>query len=133
MRLCFGADQPANPSIAMRLCQALHAPILAVLLSFISASQSAAADLAPEIVRIPFEVENVETKMVAGVFRPAGEGPFPVLIYSHGRSGTDAERSLTRIPDPRGHVRYWIKKGFAVVAPIRPGYGATHGIDHEDS
>ena len=117
----------------MRLCQALQAPILAGLLFFNSASHSTAADLAPEIVRIPFELERAETSMVAGVFRPAGEGPFPILIYSHGRSGTEAERSLTRIPDPRGHVRYWVKKGFAVVAPIRSGYGETSGADREDS
>ncbi|HEY3177717.1 MAG TPA: CocE/NonD family hydrolase [Casimicrobiaceae bacterium] len=71
--------------------------------------------------------------MVAGVFLPPGEGPFPVLIYSHGRSGTEVERSFTKIPDSRGHVRYWIRKGFAVVAAIRPGYGETHGIDREDS
>jgi len=56
-------------------------------------------------------------RMAAGVFLPEGEGPFPVLIYSHGRSGTEAERHQTRIPDIRGHVRYWLRKGFAVIAP----------------
>jgi dienelactone hydrolase len=30
-------------------------------------------------------------------------------------------------------VRYWINKGFAVVAPIRPGYGETGGADGENS
>jgi len=72
-------------------------------------------------------------RMAAGVFLPEGEGPFPVLIYSHGRSGTEAERHQTRIPDIRGHVRYWLRKGFAVIAPIRPGYGETGGFDGEDS
>ena len=91
------------------------------------------AELASETVHIPFASGNDQAGMVAGVYLPPGEGPFPVLIYSHGRSGTEAERSQTRIPDPRGHVRYWVKKGFAVVAPIRPGYGATHGFDREDS
>ena len=70
--------------------------------------------------------------MVAGVYQPAGEGRHPVVVYSHGRSGTD-ERALTTVPDPRGFVRYWLRKGFAVVAPIRPGYGATGGADPEDS
>jgi dienelactone hydrolase len=54
------------------------------------------------------------------------------VVYSHGRSGTE-ERAQTSIPDPRGFVRYWLRKGFAVVAPIRPGYGATGGPDREDS
>jgi dienelactone hydrolase len=94
------------------------------------------ADLPPEIVHIPVEgtgVPGADARMVAGVFRPAGDGPFPVLVYSHGRSGTDLERSLTTIPDLRGHVRYWLRKGFAVVAAIRPGYGETGGADREDS
>ena len=90
-----------------------------------------AVDLSPEIVRIPFQA--TDAPMVAGVFRPAGDGPFPVVIYSHGRSATESERSLTSVPDPRGHVRYWLRKGFAVVAAIRPGYGKTGGIDDEDS
>ena len=68
-----------------------------------------AVDLPPEIVRIPFE--DTDAPMVAGVFRPAGEGRFPVVIYSHGRSATESERSLTSMPDPRGHVRYWLRKG----------------------
>jgi dipeptidyl aminopeptidase/acylaminoacyl peptidase len=71
--------------------------------------------------------------MLAGVFLPNGNGPFPVLLYSHGRSGTPAERTHTRIPDVRSSVRYWLSKGFAVVTPIRPGYGNTGGPDREDA
>ena len=97
-------------------------------------SSAAAVEGAPEIVRVPFtRVTDGDRGMLAGVYLPSGDGPFPVIVYSHGRSATDAERSITRVPDPRGHVRYWVKKGFAVVAPIRPGYGDTHGIDREDS
>lgn len=95
-----------------------------------------AAEVAPEIVHIPIAGAGglgADVRMVAGVFRPAGDGPLPVLIYSHGRSGTYLERSRTKIPDLRSHVRYWLAKGFAVVAPIRPGYGETGGIDREDS
>jgi len=99
--------------------------VLALLLGPVAA----AADVAPQLVRIPLDDG---LSMVAGVYQPAGEGPHPVVVYSHGRSGTD-ERALTTVPDPRGFVRYWLRKGFAVVAPIRPGYGATGGHDPEDS
>jgi len=88
-----------------------------------------------EVVRIPLasgHALGVDAGMIAGVFRPAGDGPFPVVVYSHGRSGA-AERSATEVPEPWGFVRYWVRKGFAVVAPIRPGYGATGGEDREDS
>ena len=91
-------------------------------------------DRAPQVVRISIDAAGERSAaMVAGVYLPAGDGPFPVLIYAHGRSGTEQERYRTRLPDPRGHVRYWLGRGFAVVATIRPGYGESGGIDEEDS
>jgi dienelactone hydrolase len=98
-----------------------------------------AAELPPEVVQIAVDgtrTHDADVRMVTAVFRPvrpAGDGKLPVLIYSHGRSGTDVERSRTKVLDPRGHVRYWLRKGFAVVAPIRPGYGETGGADRESS
>ena len=102
-----------------------------MLLLAVTAS-AAALEVRPERVRIPLD-DDAASSMVAGVYLPSAEGPFPVLIYSHGRSGTPQERTSTRIPDVRGHVRYWLAKGFAVIAPIRPGYGETGGADREDS
>ena len=95
-----------------------------------------AGDPLPAIAQIPIDSgseADAPSSMVAGVYLPPGGGPFPVLIYSHGRSSAEADRARTGFPDPRGHIRYWRSKGFAVVAPIRPGYGATGGTDHEDS
>ena len=116
------------------LKRVLCACALGVSLIVCSRQNATALDGAPEVVRVPFpRALDPERGMVAGVYRPAGDGPFPVVVYSHGRSATDADRALTRIPDWRGHVRYWLNKGFAVVAPIRPGYGGTHGVDREDS
>lgn len=117
-----------------RLLQALRVALS--LLLYALACSSHASDPPPAIVHIPVESAGAlraEAGMVAGVFLPTGSGPFAVVVYSHGRSGTDSERSKTTIPDLPGHVRYWLKKGFAVVAPIRPGYGETGGPDHEDS
>ena len=93
---------------------------------------AAALEVRAEPVRIVIDVPGASS-MLAGVFLPNGNGPFPVLLYSHGRSGTPAERTHTRIPDVRSSVRYWLGKGFAVVTPIRPGYGETGGPDHEDA
>lgn len=93
-------------------------------------AQGAAEPLVPEIARIPLPGD---TTMVAHVFRPPGEGPFPVLVFSHGRAGSDAERRALANPVQHGHARYWMRRGYAVVAPVRPGYGVTGGPDREDS
>jgi dienelactone hydrolase len=126
--------RPMRELLMNRLLYALQLSVSLLLCAPICSSY--AADLPPAIVHIPVEGADslgVDASMVAAVFRPAGDGPFPVLVYSHGRSGTDLERSLTKVPDWRGHVRYWLRKGLAVVAAIRPGYGETGGADREDS
>ena len=99
------------------------------------AAQVYAADFMSEVAHVDVSVRalDADVPMVTGVFRPAGTGPFPVVVFSHGRGGRVEDRLRTRVPDIRSHVRYWLDKGFAVVAPIRPGYGATGSIDREDS
>jgi dienelactone hydrolase len=71
------------------------------------------------------------------VFKPQGPGPFPVLLYAHGRPAYASQRTQLVHPMSYSHVRYWLATGYAVVAPIRPGYGAasggTGGVDVESS
>jgi dienelactone hydrolase len=91
-----------------------------------------------EDVRIPLPPGTLPpretvTSMGAKVFRPAGPGPFPVVVFSHGRAHGQAARDALRLGVGHEQVRYWLAKGVAVVAPIRPGYGATGGGNPEDS
>jgi dienelactone hydrolase len=89
---------------------------------------------AREVVGVPLAAAGLhDVQMRTAVFVPPGSGPFPVLVYSHGRAGTPAERAQTRLAEERGYVRYFLHRGFAVVAPLRPGYGETGGDDREDS
>ena len=74
-----------------------------------------------------------EVAMAAQVFRPPGDGPFPVVVFSHGRAPLAADRARLRVGISNAQLRYWLARGDAVVAPIRPGYGATGGGDPENS
>jgi len=74
-----------------------------------------------------------DVDMVTQVFKPDGTAPFPVLLFSHGRPGDAFDRTGLKYPVPLGHVRYWLQKGYALVAPIRPGYGETGGSDRENA
>ncbi|GAB7541623.1 hypothetical protein CS8_012860 [Cupriavidus sp. 8B] len=94
------------------------------------------ADIKPEIVWIPVPGAGTfggEIKMRTEVYKPAGTGPFPTLIFSHGRSPDRVERGKLENPILRGHVRYWLAKGIAIVAPVRIGYGETGGPDRENA
>lgn len=85
----------------------------------------------PEVVRLPLSIGGQPTEVVADIYKPAGAGPFPLVIFSHGRPGVH-ERARLRHPITVAHGNYWLRQGVAVVAPLRPGYGATGGTDVED-
>jgi dienelactone hydrolase len=96
------------------------------------------AGTAPSVVQIALPAHTatlpgLPARMHTQVFKPAGVGPFPVLLYAHGRPAYASERALLRRPIHARHVQYWLAKGYAVVAPIRPGYGVTGGPDQEAS
>jgi dienelactone hydrolase len=63
--------------------------------------------------------------MLAYVVRPAGDGPFPLLVMNHGVSLDPKERSYFPIIEFRDAALWFAKQGYVVVAPMRPGYGAT--------
>ena len=97
---------------------------------------SISGSVEPEIVSITVPGAGTfggDIDMRAEVYKPAGNGPFPTLIFSHGRAADRLDRANLKYPIPKGHVRYWLAKGIAVVAPIRVGYGATGGADQEAS
>ena len=77
-----------------------------------------------DTVAVP--ISGGETSLAATVFYPSSsKGPFPLAILNHGDPGRK-----------RSKMGYWIKtepinalvqRGFAVMVPIRQGYGATGG------
>ena len=97
-----------------------------------------AKDLQEEIVRIQATVKDLygreATKPVPiTIYRPAGVGPFPLVVFNHGRSVAEkrAQQGRSR---PETVARYLAAKGFVVMAPTRIGYGETYGdFDPENS
>jgi dienelactone hydrolase len=112
---------------AALVCMTLSAP-----------AAHARADPVPETLQIPLPMASASSAsapqtMAAQVFKPPGQGPFKVLLYAHGRAAYARERARLLRPIHARHVQYWLRKGYAVVAPIRPGYGITGGADQESS
>ncbi|MBI5274984.1 MAG: dipeptidyl aminopeptidase [Burkholderiales bacterium] len=71
--------------------------------------------------------------MVVHIYKPEGRGPFPTVIYLHGRALNRSLRDNLESAVPPGHAQWWLRQGVAVIAPVRPGYGATGGPDVEDT
>ena len=97
-----------------------------------------AKDMREEVVRIQVTVKDMYGREATRpvpitIYRPAGEGPFPLLVFNHGRSPGDKRAQQGR-SQPETVARYLVAKGFVVMAPTRIGYWETYGdFDPENS
>ena len=99
--------------------KALNSEIVSVL---VNASPHSSANITiPVHVFKPLQRQAGQTKE-----------SWPVVIFSHGRSGSTASRAAQKNPVNLNVVRYWHTRGYAVVAAIRPGYGDSTSEDPED-
>ena len=79
------------------------------------------------------EASGDVARMVTTWFVPPGKGPFPVVLFSHGRPPGESGRDQLALGVSRSQLQYWLGKGAAVVSPLRPGYGDSSGGDVEQS
>lgn len=81
------------------------------------------ASLREAIHSIP--VADTGASIVVTSFRPRGDGPFPWVVLSHGtavtREGNFAIGRSRNLPV----ASEWVKRGYAVLVPVRRGYGAS--------
>jgi dienelactone hydrolase len=97
---------------------------------------AAVAASLPEAATVTLPVREASgelAQMVTPYFLPPGSGPFPVVVFSHGRAPGESGRAELKQGVSKAQLRYWLAKGVAVVSPIRPGYGESTGGDVEDS
>jgi dienelactone hydrolase len=66
------------------------------------------------------------------LFRPPGDGPFPLAIVAHATSQNVLRRAQMPQPEYRVLAAWLVARGFAVLVPERPGHGATGGRYLED-
>src|SRR6201993_2307348 len=95
------------------------------LLITVAASVCHAADnrtllpIQEEIWALPLTLPTV-----AYVVRPVGKGPFPLAVMNHGVSLNARERSFFPLVEFRDAAMWFARRGYLVVAPAGPGYGA---------
>lgn len=65
--------------------------------------------------------------MRATVFRPQGAGPFPLVVINHGSVENAEQRGKFVQPVFAAGAEYFVRRGYAVVVPQRPGHGETGG------
>lgn len=61
------------------------------------------------------------------LYRPAGDGPFPLAVINHGSDEDPARRARVALPQFPALAAWLVARGYAVLLPQRPGHGVTGG------
>jgi dienelactone hydrolase len=88
------------------------------------------ARLVQEDVRIP--VHSGRTTLAITILRPRGPGPFGAVILNHGVPLTERGRAQESPTLLLGTAAAFAQRGYAVLMPLRRGFGATGGEFAED-
>ena len=100
------------------------------LIFFIPAIATAAsalsdARLIEQVIRIPVTSAGSVVELETTLFKPPGDGPFPALIMNHGKA-----RGNPRLQERDCFIaisREFVKRGYAVVIPMRTGFAHSGG------
>ncbi|MCG5073093.1 dienelactone hydrolase family protein [Paraburkholderia tagetis] len=87
------------------------------------------ADMNAQIIQIPVAGDPSVT-LETTVYRPDGPGPFPMVVFNHGKIQGDP-RMQSR-SDPMSFAREFVRRGYVVVAPNRRGFAGSGGSYQQD-
>jgi dienelactone hydrolase len=76
--------------------------------------------------------QDRSTMMWTTVFRPLGNGPFPLAVINHGSTQNELRRAGYAAPQYTALTEWLVAHGYAVAVPQRPGHGKTGGTYYED-
>jgi len=90
-------------------------------------AQQAVPSIAPQVHEEMWAIPSSPVPMLAYLIRPVGGGggPFPLVVMNHGVSLDTMQRSYFPAIEFRDAALWFARQGYVVVAPVRPGYGAT--------
>ena len=93
-----------------------------------------ATGLNEQVIGIPADTYG-KVLLETTIYKPDGPGPFPMIVFNHGKIKGDPHKQVRSEPLPL--AREFVRRGYLVVAPNRRGFahsGGTyegHGCDVE--
>jgi dienelactone hydrolase len=113
----------------------LSLALLVVWIGAAGAQQAAGPVGSPEgpwrmqIHWVPLDISGTHYLLQGRVCRPAGEAPARVVVIAHGSPpSADARPAMTPVSCDSEAARWFLDRGFVVIAALRRGYGATGGF-----
>ncbi|MEE2977915.1 MAG: prolyl oligopeptidase family serine peptidase [Pseudomonadota bacterium] len=114
-----------NSNIARTWRSALAAVGCALLLAAAHASETAPPGISETIVEVPKSAGIFTVKLETTVYKPAGDGPFPLIVLNHGKArGKAAFQSRARYSEQAAAL---VARGYVVAIPMRQGFSKSGG------
>jgi dienelactone hydrolase len=76
--------------------------------------------------RLKIELGGRSFALAARVFRPAGSGPFPLVVINHGTPVSIADARSAKLGYTPA-ARWFVSRRYMVVVALRPGFGDSDG------
>jgi len=103
----------------------MKALFAALLLTLGLAAQ--ASTMRESVMRVPVVAGVEQAYIDVTVFKPEGQGPFPIAVLSHGSPRSAEERRSEGRLRLVAQSERFVAMGFAVLVPTRRGYGESGG------
>ncbi|MCE7529972.1 prolyl oligopeptidase family serine peptidase [Polynucleobacter sp. IMCC 29146] len=91
----------------------------------ISLSVVGQSKLPEEVVFVPKKLFLGSVSLETTIFKPSGDGPFPLVIINHGKAN-----GLTQFQPryrPLSPVRFFLERNYIVLVPMRQGFSKSSG------
>jgi dienelactone hydrolase len=91
--------------------------------------------LVREFIKVPIRFDTGEVALRMMIVQPKGPGPFPLAVLSHGTTeGIHAYlRQGVHASTYSGAAIWFARRGWAVVMPVRRGFGGSDGVFSEST
>ena len=109
-----------------RLLPSIRWLMAALSVSFLHSASAQELDTAlrEEVVMVP-STGFTESEIELTLYRPPGDGPFPVVVINHGRAPGNAR--LQPRSRPALAAREFVSRGYLVAVPMRQGFSRSGG------
>lgn len=99
---------------------------ICVLFIWVSVSIMAAS-AQTELVKIPVIKNDIIYQLDAKIYMPQGNGPFPLIVLTHGTPRTAEDRKMTNVDNYfKKQSEYFANMGYAVIFVVRRGFGNSN-------